>query len=204
METFAGFGSPSGFGSKPALVVVDFSLGFTDANSPLGFDCSREVEATRQLLEMARELSLPIVFTTVVYEPHGKDGAHFTTKIPALRVLTATSEWVRIDPRLGREESELLIEKKFASAFFGTPLCSYLASQQVDTVIVTGCTTSGCVRATAVDAMQYGYRVVVPVECVGDRNASAHQANLYDINSKYGDVISLAACRQYLQNVRPN
>lgn len=189
-EQFAGFGGQSGLGQRPAIVVVDFINGFTDSACQLGSDFTREVTATRQLLDQVRKKGFPIVFTTVIYEPHFRDGGHFIEKVPALKSLVATSEWVKVDERLGRvESSEPLMVKKFASAFFATHLQSFLTTEQVDTVIVTGCTTSGCVRATAVDALQYGYRVVVPRECVGDRSRAAHEANLYDLQTKYGDVV---------------
>lgn len=198
-EQFEGFGGTSGIGQRPGIVVVDFIQGFTDATCPLGSNLDEEVKATRVLLDTARKREIPVAFTTVIYEPHFRDGGHFIEKIPALKALVATSDWVKVDPRLGRTENEPLIIKKFASAFFGTALQSFFTSQQVDTVIVTGCTTSGCVRATAVDALQYGYRVVVPRECVGDRSQSAHEANLYDIQTKYGDVISLESLLKVLE-----
>ncbi len=111
--------------------------------------------------------------------------------MPALLTLEAGSRWVEIDPRLAPSADEPVITKLFASAFFGTPLASLLASAGCDGVIVTGASTSGCIRATAVDALQHGYRVTVPREAVGDRNPAAHEANLYDVDAKYGDVVSL-------------
>lgn len=190
-EQFEGFGGTSGIGQRPGIVVVDFIQGFTNPTCPLGSDLNAEVAATRVLLDAARRRNLPVVFTTVIYEPHFRDGGHFIQKIPALKVLVAESPWVKLDERLCRLDTEPLLVKKFASAFFGTALQSFFTAERVDTVIVTGCTTSGCVRATAVDALQYGYRVVVPKECVGDRSRSAHEANLYDIQTKYGDVLPL-------------
>lgn len=201
IEFFEGFAGPTGFGKHPAIIVVDFIKGFTDPACLLGTDFSEQIRATRTLLDEARNKRLPIIFTTVIYEPHFKDGAHFITKIPALKVLTAESPWIEIDQRLGRGEEEPLVIKKFASAFFGTALHSILIHQQVDTIIIAGSTTSGCVRATAVDALQYGYRVIVPVECVGDRSNSAHLANLYDINTKYGDVVKLSQVLNELSTI---
>ena len=115
----------------------------------------------------------------------------FIEKIPALLVLEPGSEWVEIDPRIAPAEGEQVLSKHFASAFFGTTLGNLLSTAGCDTVVVTGASTSGCVRATAVDALQHGYRVVVPREAVGDRNPTAHDANLYDIDTKYGDVVGL-------------
>ncbi|MEH7383456.1 isochorismatase family protein [Bacillus sp. JJ1533] len=202
-EHFNGFGKPSGMGSKPVIIVVDFMKGFTSVECALGSDLDNEVNATKGLLDIARGNKIPVIFTTVCYEPHFKDGAYFVEKVPALKVLTQGSKWTEIDERLGRRENEEpLIVKKFASSFFGTNLASILASENVDTTIITGCTTSGCVRATAVDALQHGYRVVIPEECVGDRSQSAHEANLYDIQTKYGDVVSIESVKNYLINVR--
>lgn len=205
METdqFEGFGHSSGMGKSPAIIVIDFMKGFTDSSSPLGAELTKELVATKELLDEARKNDVPIIFTTVIYEKHFKDGAHFIEKIPALKCLVEGSKWVEIDPRLERDDAqEPLIIKKFASAFFGTSLSSLLAYEQVDTVILTGCTTSGCVRATAVDALQHGFKVIVPEACVGDRSEKAHQANLYDIQTKYGDVVELETVKNYLSNLK--
>ncbi|MEH7238829.1 isochorismatase family protein [Bacillus sp. JJ1562] len=202
-EQFKGFGKQSGMGKKPAIIVVDFMKGFTNVECALGSNLDDEVKATKELLDIARQNEIPIIFTTVCYEPHYKDGAYFIEKVPALKVLTQGSVWAEIDERLERrEDKEALIVKKFASSFFGTNLASILAYENIDTTIITGCTTSGCVRATAVDALQHGYRVVIPEECVGDRSQNAHEANLYDIQTKYGDVVSVESVKNYLLNVR--
>lgn len=165
----------------------------------------KEVLASKELLDLARSKDLPVIFTTVIFEDHYRDGGYFIEKVPALKALTKDSDWVNIDPRLERNQNkEPLIIKKYASSFFGTSLASILAFEKVDTTIIVGCTTSGCVRATAVDALQYGYRVVVPEECVGDRSLKAHEANLYDIQTKYGDVVSVEAVKAYLKGVQVN
>ena len=188
---FEGFHGRAGFGEKPALVVVDVNRGFTDPASPLVCDLDECVAAIARLLEAFRADGLPVVFTTVVYDGLGKQAAAvFIEKVPALLVLEPGSPWVEIDPRIAPVEGEPVLSKHFASAFFGTTLASVLASAGVDTVVVTGASTSGCVRATALDAMQHGYRVVVPREAVGDRNQAAHEANLYDLDTKYADVVS--------------
>jgi maleamate amidohydrolase len=189
---FAGFHGRAGFGEKPALVVVDINRGFTDPASPLVCDLDECVGAIAQLLESFRRAGFPVVFTTVCYDEFGKQAASvFIEKVPALLVLEPGSGWVEIDPRIAPAEGEPVLSKYFASAFFGTTLASLLASAGVDTVVVTGASTSGCVRATALDAMQHGYRVVVPREAVGDRNPAAHEANLYDLDTKYADVVAL-------------
>jgi maleamate amidohydrolase len=190
--TYDGFHGRAGFGNRPALLVVDVSRGFTDAASPLACDLDRCVEAIAELLDAFRKAGLPVVFTTVCYDELGRQAASvFIEKVPALLVLEPGSEWVEIDPRIAPADGEPVLSKTFASAFFGTTLASALATAGCDTVVVTGASTSGCVRATAVDALQHGYRVVVPREAVGDRNPAAHQANLYDIDAKYGDVVSV-------------
>jgi len=189
---FEGFHGRAGFGEKPALVVVDVNRGFTDPASPLVCDLDDCVAEIARLLEAFRRTELPVVFTTVCYNDFGKQAAAvFIEKVPALLVLEPGSPWVEIDRRIAPVEGEPILSKHFASAFFGTTLASVLASAGADTVVVTGASTSGCVRATALDAMQHGYRVVVPREAVGDRNAAAHEANLYDLDTKYADVVSV-------------
>jgi nicotinamidase-related amidase len=187
-----GFHGRAGFGKKPALLVIDVNVGFTDPASPLVCDLEDVVAAIRRLLDEFRRAQLPVVYTTVSYDEGDKvAAAAFIDKIPALLTLEAGSRWVEIDPRIAPLAGEPVLNKLFASAFFGTPLSSLLASAGCDGVVVTGASTSGCVRATTVDAIQHGYRPVVPREAVGDRNASAHEANLYDIDTKYGDVVSV-------------
>jgi maleamate amidohydrolase len=200
--TFAGFHGRAGFGTKPTLVVVDVNRGFTDPASPLACDLDGCVAAIAELLGAFRRAGRPVVFTTVCYDELGKQAAAvFIEKVPALLVLEPGSEWVEIDPRIAPLEGEPVLTKAFASAFFGTTLASALAAAGSDTVVVTGASTSGCVRATAVDALQHGYRVVVPREAVGDRNPAAHEANLYDIDAKYGDVVSVEDVIAHLEEI---
>ena len=130
-----------------------------------------------------------------------RTAAAFIDKVPALLTLEAGSRWVEIDPRIAPREDEPVLNKLFASAFFGTALSSLLAANGCDSLIVTGASTSGCVRATAVDALQHGYRPIVPREAVGDRNPDAHAANLYDLDAKYGDVVSLAEVIEHLEEL---
>ena len=194
-----GFHGRAGFGTRPALIVVDMSVGFTDPESPLHCDLEEVVGAIARLLAASRAARYPVLYTTVAYDDAGKEAATvFIDKVPALLTLEAGSRWVEIDPRLAPQPGEPVVKKLFASAFYRTPLASLLAAQQVDGVIVTGASTSACVRATAVDALQHGYRVVVPREAVGDRNLAAHEANLYDIDAKYGDVLALEDVLEHL------
>lgn len=187
-----GFHGRAGFGRRPALVVVDVNRGFTDPSSPLACDLDGVVAAVARLLEAFRTAGLPVVFTTVSYDVAAKQAAAvFIEKVPALLTLEAGSGWEEIDPRIAPLAGEPVLTKHWASAFFGTPLASFLTAAGCDSLVVTGASTSGCVRATAVDGLQHGYRVIVPREAVGDRNPSAHEANLYDIDTKYGDVVAV-------------
>ncbi|MFZ0088932.1 MAG: isochorismatase family protein [Solirubrobacteraceae bacterium] len=198
-------GGRQGSGSRPALVIVDLNYAFTDATSPLHCNADKAVQANAQLLAAARVADRPVVFTTVQYDRAGREVARaFLAKVPALVLLAPGTRWPRIDERIAPRETEPVLTKLFASAFFGTPLSALLASHGCDTVVVTGASTSGCVRATAVDALQYGYRVVVPREAVADRDANAHVASLSDIESKYGDVVSLTEAETILAGPRPH
>jgi maleamate amidohydrolase len=188
-------------GARPAILVVDFSRGFTDPESTMGSELTREVEATNRLLAAAREREIPVIFTTIGFEPNMKDGSLWLEKAPGLGELIIGSKWVEIDPRLERRDEETVILKKGASAFFGTNLPSILVSQGVDTIVMCGATTSGCIRATAVDLLQYGYPTLVPRECVGDRAQAPHEANLVDIQAKYADVVSVEDALAYIESV---
>ena len=188
-------------GSRPAVLVVDFSCGFTDPESTLGADLTAQVEATKRLLDAARAKGLPVVFTTIGYEPSLKDGGLWLQKVPTLGELQLGGRWVEIDPRLEPREDETVIVKKGASAFFGTNLAAILISQHIDSVVLCGATTSGCIRATAIDLLQYGFPTLVPRECVGDRAQAPHEANLFDIQAKYADVVSLEEALAYVESV---
>jgi nicotinamidase-related amidase len=196
-----GFGGRVGFGSKPALLVVDLVRGFTDTRSPLAANLDAEVAATSELLDAARAAAVPIIFTTVTYDPELEDAGVWKYKIPASSWLIEGSEWVEVDERLGRTDGEQLLVKKYASCFFGTDLASRLVSRGVDTLLIAGCTTSGCVRASAVDACSLGLRAIVVEEAVGDRAPLSHMASLFDIDAKYGDVVSLEAALEYLEGL---
>jgi len=187
-----GFGGRQGAGTKPAVVVVDFIEGFTNPESRLACDADAAVEATARLLDAARAASVPVLFTTVCYTDDDlQRAAMFVAKAPALATLRPSSPWVEVDARLQRRPHEPVLVKLFASAFFGTELDEQLRAAGCDTVIVTGASTSGCVRATAVDALQFGYRVLVPRDGVADRAPDAHEGSLLDIDAKYGDVVSI-------------
>jgi maleamate amidohydrolase len=194
----AGFGSPVRRGERPVIVVVDLTKGFTDPAYPTGADLTEVVAATSQLVEAARQAGVPVVYTAIGYTPAELETVVWLDKAPGMRALAVDSEAVEIDSRLPYTDADHLIMKKGASAFYGTGLAALLASMKADTVIVCGATTSGCVRATVVDALQSGYPVLVPRECVGDRADGPAEANLFDIQAKYGDVVSLDDALAYV------
>ncbi len=197
-----GFAQRVGFGARPALLIVDFIKGFTDLSSPLASNLDKEIAATKKLLAIARKLKLPIAFTTVEYDAGFRDAGVFIKKVPSLSVLKKGSPFVEVDERLKPRADEHVLVKKYASAFFGTSLASTLTAAGVDTLLITGCTTSGCVRASAVDSCQHGFRTIVVRECVADRAVAPHEANLFDIDAKYGDVVSLVETLSYLKNLK--
>jgi nicotinamidase-related amidase len=200
-----GFGIRIGFGERPALVVIDMIKGFTDPAMPLGAPLEDQIEAQKPLIDAAHARNIPVIFSTVIYEEaEAKDAGIWGLKMKGSTTLAAGSEAVRVDPRLPMAGSDVLLVKKYASCFFGTDLVPRLNSRRIDTLIITGCTTSGCVRATAVDAVQNGFRPMVVREAVGDRSASAHEQSLFDLNAKYADVVSLDETLQYLKTVGHN
>lgn len=186
----------TGIGHRPCLLVVDATKGFTDPASPLGAEFSNEIEQISRLMRYADSKSWPCYLSSVVYRSE-TSARVFREKLPALNILTPESKWVEIDPRLPRLEKDSVFEKCYASAFFGTDLASTLQSLSIDTVIIAGFTTSGCVRASAVDALQWDFKVVVVKDAVGDRNDKAHEANLFDLGAKYADVVS---CHEILES----
>lgn len=201
----AGFGAAVRRGRRPVIIVVDLSCGFTEAGFPTGTDLTDVVASTGQLIESGRAVGVPVVFTTIAYTPADLNGSVVTwlRKATGMRNLLEGSPEVAIDPRLPMRDEDPLIVKKGASAFFGTPLASVLVALGCDTVLICGATTSGCVRATAVDAVQSGFSVLVVRECVGDRASGPHEANLFDIQEKYGDVINLDDALGYLSELTP-
>ncbi len=194
-----GFGRRIGFGERPAVLVIDIINGFTDPVMPLGADLDTEIAAVRAILDAARARHVPVQFTTVQYEAAEAGTATvWHRKQAGLSTLVAGTPAVDVDPRLGRVPGEPVLSKRYASAFFATDLSSWLAARSVDTVILVGCTTSGCIRATAVDAIQHGLRPVVVEEAVGDRSAAAHAQALFDLDQKYADVVGVAEVLAYL------
>ena len=191
-----GFGQSSGFGRKPAIIVVDFTWSFVDPAQFGGGDIAKAVTATARLLVAARQAGWPIAYSRVVYADDGSDAGPFAKKVPGLLSQTEHSAATRIVDELAPTSGDLVIRKTAASAFFGTGLLPWLVARGVDTLIVTGATTSGCVRATVVDSVSHGFTTVVPADCVGDRADGPHVASLFDMGQKYADVVSGAALIQ--------
>ncbi|NMI01954.1 isochorismatase family protein [Pseudonocardia acidicola] len=194
----AGFGRPVRRGVRPAVLVVDFSYGFTDPQYPTGSDMTDQVLATQRLLGAARSAGAPVLYTTIAYDGGQRAALPWLHKAPGLAALRPGTRLAEIDDRVRPAEADTVLVKTGASAFFGTPLAGILAGLRVDTLIVTGATTSGCVRASVVDAVQYGYPVLVPRECVADRAQGPHEANLFDMHEKYADVVGLDGVVDYL------
>lgn len=194
-----GFGVPIGFGKKPVIVVVDLTKGFTNADRPLGSNLDHQIEATNALLDAAHRHDVPVIFTSVRYDDaQMRDAGIWAIKQKGSASLMADGDGHELDPRLHRTATDAMLYKKYASCFFGTDLASRLTTLGADTVIMTGTSTSGCVRATAVDACQYGFRPMVVKEGVGDRSVAAHEQSLFDLDAKYADVVSLEKTLAYL------
>lgn len=185
----SGLGARYGFGERTALVVIDMANAFNDPDHPIGADQDATVQAIADLLDVARATGTRTYFFTTAYAEDLHDAGGWVRKVPVIGTLRLGTEAVDIDPRLDRRDDEPLVVKKASSCFFGTPFDTWLRSEGVDTLIVTGCSTSGCVRATCLDASSHGFRVIVPAECVSDRREDVHRANLFDIDAKYADVM---------------
>ena len=194
-----GFGHSSGFGSKPALLIVDFVNDFTDPGAFGGGNINEAITNTKILLEAAREIEIPVVFTRVVYADDGSDLGVFSMKAVGLGKLTENVPGSQIVDSLAPVTGEYVVRKTQPSSFFGTGLAPWLVGKGVDTVIVTGCTTSGCVRASVVDSMSHNFRTVVAKDGVGDRALAPHEANLFDMEQKYADVLGSGEILAYFE-----
>lgn len=191
-----------GAGNRPALLLVDFARGWTDPESPISLPLDEQLACAARLLEASRAAGVPVVFVTSAYEPAELESVRMLQKTPRVRVLTAGSPLVEIDPRIEPRPEELVLVKKHGSAFFGTELAAYLVTQGVDTLLIGGCITSGCVRASAVDGAQHGFRTLVVGDASGDRGAEAHATSLRSIDDLYGDVVSTAEAVEYVRNLQ--
>ncbi|MEY3633652.1 MAG: hypothetical protein RLZZ61_62 [Pseudomonadota bacterium] len=178
------------FGKRPALLIVDFVMAYLDKASPLYANVEDALASNERLLAAARLAGIPVIFTNVVYEKDGANGGLFYKKIPSLKVFVTGSAYGAFPPSLQPLEGEHIISKQFASAFFGTSLTEILVREGVDTLLITGLSTSGCVRASALDALQSGFAPFVVRDACGDRHPAPHEANLFDLQAKYAEVIS--------------
>jgi maleamate amidohydrolase len=183
-----------GWGERPALLVIDLVRAYTEPGGPFLLpDPAPAVAATGALVDAARAAGRPVLWTVVRYTPGLADGGLFVRKVPALAAFAADApgDWGQIAPPLRPAAGEPVVVKQYASAFFGTSLAATLHASAVDTVVVAGVSTSGCVRATATDAVQYGFRPIVVREACADRSTALHEANLADLDAKYADVVTL-------------
>ena len=199
-----GFGQAISRGKRPALLVVDFVNGFLDPAIFGGGNIAEAAHRTKPLLESARGKGLPIVFTRIVYLKDGSDAGVWCEKAPRLRTLTESAVASQVVDFLAPRAGELIVRKTQASAFFATDLSSHLTYRGVDSVIIAGCTTSGCVRATVVDAISHNFRPIVVADCVGDRAQAPHEANLFDIGQKYADLLDLTEALKWLSAMKGN
>ncbi|MGI8880134.1 MAG: isochorismatase family protein [Jatrophihabitans sp.] len=196
------FSGTLGWGRRPALLLIDMMRAYFTPGSPLQLPSEAAVTGCAQLLDAARAADVPVIHTVVRYQAGAIDGGLFVRKVGALAVLAEGAEGRlgEIVPRLMPRPDELVVSKQYASAFFGTSLASTLTAQGIDTVVIGGVSTSGCVRASATDAMQHGFRPLVVADACGDRTEQIHDANLYDLEAKYADVITVSTA---LRGLRP-
>jgi len=197
-----GLMNKAGFGKKPALIVVDVQKGFTLPECPLGGGLDEMIENINDVVAVARKKNVPIIYTVVAWRPDSEDGGMILKKIPSLKPFTLGSRWAELDDRMDYDPTkDYFIIKKHFSCFFGTELITILISHGIDTCILVGDSTSGCIRSTAISSSAYGFYTIVPYECVGDRSPEAHAANLFDINAKFGDVVPKQEVIDYLNSL---
>lgn len=191
-----------GFGLRPALILIDFCQGYFDPSCELYAGVEDAMASALRVREAARTAGLPVILTNVVYHPGGIDGGRFFEKAAPLRNFIKGSPMGEFGPGLVPHEDELVVSKQYPSAFFGTSLASTLTAAGIDSVLLAGLTTSGCVRATCIDSMSHGFRTAVVAEACGDRHSAPHEANLFDMNAKYADVVSEAEALAFLQGLK--
>lgn len=191
-----------GFGDDPAIVVVDIQNGMTDPENPLGSELDDMVARANEVVEAAHDADVPVIYTTAMtHDENARDMGVFAEKIPALKTLQEGSKWIEIDERMDyREGEDYLLKKQQQSAFHGTELHAMLTAWGIDTLVVTGCSTSGCVRATVFDAVANGFRTTIPAEAVGDRSSEQHESNLFEMGAKNADVLPTKAVVEHLSS----
>jgi maleamate amidohydrolase len=191
-----------GFGAKPALILIDFCQGYFDPSCDLYAGVEDAMASALRIRAAARASGVPVILTNVVYHPKAINGGRFFEKAAPLRYFLQGNPMGAWGPGLEPFDDELVVSKQYPSAFFGTSLASTLTAMGVDSVLLTGLTTSGCVRASCVDAMSHGFRTAVVAEACGDRHAAPHEANLFDMNAKYADVVSEAEAVTFLEGLK--
>lgn len=202
IENYRGaFDGSLGFGEKPALILVDFVQAYFEESSPLYAGADDALSSALRIRGAARAAGIPVFYTNVVYEEGGGDGGVFYRKVPALEVFVAGNPLGNWPEGLQPAKDEVVISKQYPSAFFGTSLADELTKRGIDTLIITGLTTSGCIRATCVDTMSHGLVPIVVADACGDRHAAPHDANLFDMNAKYGDVVNEQTVIDYLKSL---
>ena len=197
-----GFGGSLTPGARPVLIMVDLMRAYFDPASPMCLPSRGCLESAARVLTVARECGVPVVHTRVAYQEDGRDGGMFVRKIPALQHLFGGGALSEFMPEVGPIDDELVVVKQYASAFFGTSVVSTLNAAGVDTVVIVGVSTSGCVRATAVDAIQLGFVPLVVADAVGDRETGPHEANLFDLQAKYAEVVDETTVINYFRERR--
>jgi maleamate amidohydrolase len=197
-----GFGQSLEWGSKPAVLVIDLCVAYLQEGSPLYAAAEPARASTERLVDAARSQGVPVIFTQVVYEPGGIDGGLFYKKVGALTCFERGNPLGAFPHAPRPLPGEVVVTKQYASGFFGTSLAATMNALRIDTAIITGVSTSGCVRATALDALQHGFIPLVVRDAVGDRHPGPHEANLFDLQAKYADVISEQTCLDYLKSLR--
>ncbi|QLC25382.1 isochorismatase family protein [Parasphingopyxis algicola] len=197
----AGFNKSLGFGERPVLLVIDFVMAYLDPDSPLHAGVEAELKVNEKLVAAAREAGVPVIWTNVEYEPGGADGGHFYRKIAALKVFDRGSPLGAFPPSLQPAPGERIVTKQYPSAFFGTGFAETLRAMDVDCCVITGLSTSGCVRASTLDALQHGFIPLVVPEACGDRDAAVHDANIFDLRAKYADMLSVDETLAYFSRL---
>ena len=200
-----GFHAPQAWGTRPALLMIDFARAYFDPEQPLygGEGCRAALERAIGLADAARAAGVPVIFTEVKYQPGGADGGAFYAKVPALACFDAGRDSQRLADGLEVMDGDLMITKQYPSAFFGTSLATTLHWRKIDTLLLAGVTTSGCVRATCVDSVSHGFVTVVVTDAVGDRAPGPHEANLFDMGAKYADLCTSAEASGYARACSP-
>ena len=201
-DNYAGvYDNKLGYGVRPALILIDFVEAYFQPENELYANPRTALDAALKLRKIAHDKNIPVIITNVVYDVNGLTGGVFFKKAKPLRNFTPNAKFNGWPEGLNPNAKDIVISKQYPSAFFGTSLSSTLTAAAIDTVILTGLTTSGCVRASCVDACSYGFRPIIVEQACGDRHEDPHRANLFDMNAKYGDVVSAQSAADYLKNL---